>query len=165
MNKTLKTIAWICLALGLLGIAADAGLFFYSRALLNERQTAMEEILQSLEEGDLPSKWKDCRDGDIDDDGETDEECENLRGRGFGVVDRRSFMGRFDRGGYPQGRQMPFGRGIIAGSTFLPLFFVAAGPVLAVVGAVILLVNCEPREKEEKEIKQEPPKEKTVRKK
>ena len=42
------------------------------------------------------------------------------------------------------------------GRGFFPLFFVASGPILAVVGAVILLVNREPKVivvKEEKGIK------------
>ena len=33
MNKTVKTIAWICLVLGLLGLAVDLGAYVFGRSV------------------------------------------------------------------------------------------------------------------------------------
>lgn len=39
-NKTIKTIAWICLVLGLLGVAADVGVYVRGRIWASEMQEA-----------------------------------------------------------------------------------------------------------------------------
>jgi len=48
MNKTVKTIAWICLVLGLLGLAVDIGLYVRGRAIV-------ANIAERGEAGELPA--------------------------------------------------------------------------------------------------------------
>jgi hypothetical protein len=150
MNKTLKTIAWICLALGLLGMAVDTGALVFGRRLVSERQAAFNELRSAA--GSLYIAKDENKDGKPDDD------CLQLqqpgwpgiRQPGFGIQQGRGGMMFNDRGGF---NGAPFaGRGV-----FL-LFFIALGPILLIVGAVILLVNREPKtvdaEKEEEEVKE-----------
>ena len=160
MNKTLKTIAWICLALGLMGTAVDAGMLVYGRKLAAERQTAIEAIQDANQSGSAPDGKNTCIAEDADQDGKPDGDCLQLQASGqpggigkgqpgFGgqMLGRGTRLGM--RGGFA-GRRMA-GRGI------LPLFFLALGPILLVVGAVILLVNREPKKaavKDEKEVKE-----------
>ena len=63
MNKTVKTIAWICLVLGLLGLAVDVGVYVRGRALA-------ARIQESIESGEFQTFRK--RLGDVDDDGDID---------------------------------------------------------------------------------------------
>ena len=61
MNKTVKTIAWICLVLGLLGLAAEVGAYVYGRSRIAQFQ-------EDVETGKIPA-FKDHLsdvDGDID---------------------------------------------------------------------------------------------------
>lgn len=162
MNKTLKTIAWICLALGLLGMVVDAGALIYGRKLLANRQAAFEEMHAAVESGNTPTAGNRCIAEDANNDGKPDGDCLQVQQPGQpgqpGAVQpdfgRQSGRGRIisnmrDR---LNGSRMHL-RGI------LPLFLLALGPILAVVGAVILLVNREPKavvvkeEKEEKVVK------------
>ena len=143
MNKILKTIAWICLALGLLGMVASAGALIVGRTLLANRQ--------AVQSGDNPAAGSKCIAEDANKDGKPDGDCLKLQAPGQpgigGRPIRRSMLLRLHNNF--KGRR--FG-----GFGLLPLFFVASGPILAVVGAVILLVNREPKAvvvKEEKEIK------------
>ena len=154
MNKTLKTIAWICLALGLMGTAVDAGLLVYGSKLVVKRQAALEAIQDAKQSGSVPVAKNTCIAEDADQDGKPDGDCLQVQvpglpgQQGFGgkLLQRDTRLGM--RGGFA-GRRMA-GRGI------LPLFFLALGPILLIVGAVILLVNREPKKaavKEDKEIK------------
>lgn len=158
MNKPLKTIAWICLALGLLGTAVDAGMLVFGRNLAAVRQTAIEDIKDQNRSGNIPNAKNTCIAVDADQDGKPDGDC--LQIQAFGQpgqpgAGQPGFVGRLQqrdtrlgmRGGFA-GRRMAV-RGI------LPLFFLALGPILLVVGAVILLVNREPKKtavKDEHEI-------------
>ncbi len=123
MNKTVKTIAWICLVLGLLGIAVDIGMYVRAR-------TFAAQIAEQIEAGDLPAMGRRFDDGDADG-------FRMRPGKGRGEIIPGSGSPHFQPGriGY---------RSSILG---WPLLLVAAGPVLAVVGAVMLIVNREPKEK------------------
>jgi hypothetical protein len=130
MNKTVKTIAWICLVLGLLGIAVDIGMYVRAR-------TSAAQIAEQIEAGDLPAMGRRFEDRDEDVDADAD---------GFRIQPRKG-RGRF----IPGGGSPHFQPGRIANRSSilgLPLLLVAAGPVLTVVGAVMLIVNREPREKQ-----------------
>ena len=155
MNKTLKTIAWICLALGLLGTAVDAGMLVYGRNLAAVRQTAIDTMRNAKQSGNVPNAKNTCFAEDADQDGKPDGDCLKQQAPGQPGTGQFGFGGRIllrdtrlgMRGGFA-GRRMGV-RGI------LPLFFLALGPILLVVGAVILLVNREPKKaavKEEKEV-------------
>ncbi|HUV16326.1 MAG TPA: hypothetical protein VMW28_07175 [Pelolinea sp.] len=134
MNKTLKTIAWVCLVLGLIGVALDIGAFTVARNF-SEKRLAMVESLKDADKGDLKERFEERKDlrapssapfsgggrlfGDL------------RKGRGF--QDRCSGFQRGNFGFHPAG----------------VLFLLALGPVLTVVGAVILLVNRDPKSKGE----------------
>jgi hypothetical protein len=135
MNKTLKTIAWICLVLGLLGMVVDAGALIVGRTIMSNRQALIASgnapitgNNPQLNQPRQPGTWQ----------------------QGF-----RGMMGR--------GGMMFNNRGRINGSRFglggiFLLFFFALGPVIAIVGAVILLVHREPKNapvKEEKDVKKD----------
>lgn len=150
MNKTLKTIAWICLVLGILGTALDVGTFVFARKSLNDRQAAYEERQSTIDENELP-RFRDCIIEDEDGNIVIDPVCLDDRRSNF-LPPGRNFPMQSDRGSlFPRQRSvglMPL-RGRL---TLLPLlFFVAAGPVLTIIGAVILIVNREPVQKEPKE--------------
>jgi hypothetical protein len=155
MNKTLKTIAWICLALGLLGMAVDAGVLIYGRKLAGERQAAFEEMQAVVQPENDPTAKNRCIAEDANKDGKPDGDCLKLQASGQpgqpgigGRLIKRSMMLTL--------RNAPGGRRF-NGFGILPIFFIALGPILAVVGAVILLVNHEPKAvkvKEEKEVKE-----------
>ena len=151
MNKTLKTIAWICLALGLLGMVASASALIVGRTLLANRQ--------AVQSGDNPAAGSKCIAEDANKDGKPDGDC--LKSRAPGQPGQPGAW-QLGIGGRPIRRSMllrlhnNFEGRRFGGFGLLPLFFVASGPILAVVGAVILLVNREPKAvvvKEEKEIK------------
>ena len=162
MNKTLKTIAWIFLALGLMGMVVDVGVLVFGRKLAGERQTAFEEMRAESQSGKVLNGKNNCIAEDENNDGKPDGDCLKLQAPGQpgqpgegqpgvgGRTLRRGLL--FKMRNNMDGRRFG-GRGI------LPLFFLAFGPILVVVGAVILLVNREPKptvvkeEKEEKEQK------------
>ena len=135
MSKTVKTIAWICLVLGLLGLAVDIGLYVRGREVVTK-------IAEQVEAGELPALGRRFDDTES---GEVIKPDESFRGK------ERPFGGSFPagmRGGgfMPQwgpGRQdfrwLGFGA---------PILLLAAGPILLVVGAVTLIVNREPKKKE-----------------
>jgi hypothetical protein len=128
MNKTLKTIAWICLALGLLGMVVDAGAFIVGRTIMSNRQALIASGNGPIS-GNNPQLNQPRQPG-----------FRSMMGRG-GMMS--NFRGRFNGG--------RFGLGV---GIFL-LFFMALGPVLAIVGTVILLVHREPKNapvKEEKDV-------------
>ena len=126
MNKTLKTIAWVCLVLGLMGVALDIGAFAVARNFAEDR-LAMIESLKDADKDDLKERFE----------------------------ERKELLTPFSRGGRLfDGLRLPrgihdgrsgFQRGNIGFRPAGGLFLVALGPVLAVVGAVILLVNREPK--------------------
>jgi hypothetical protein len=128
MNKTVKTIAWICLVLGLLGIAIDVGLYVRAR-------TFAAQIAEKIEAGDIPVM------GRRFDDGDEDESADGFRMRPGKGDDQLMPAGGFNPIRRGMGGYRPFNFG-------LPLFFLAAGPVLAVVGGVMLIVNREPDQQE-----------------
>jgi hypothetical protein len=135
MNKTLKTIAWICLVLGLLGMVVDAGALIVGRTMMANRLVIAEQNNApangnnpQLQQPRQPGNWQPGFRG--------------MMGRGGMMF---NYRGRFNGG--------RFGFGGI----FL-LFFMALGPILAIVGAVILLVHREPKNapvKEEKDVKKD----------
>ncbi len=160
MNKTLKTIAWVCLALGLLGMAVDGGAIIYGRKLVAGRQAAFEEMQAAVQSGNGSATNNKCIAEDANKDGKPDGDCLNLQAPGQpGQLN----AGQPEIGGRPIRRVMlqklrnNFNSRRFNGLGILPLFFMALGPILAVVGAVILLVNREPKAavvKEEKEVKE-----------
>ena len=134
MNKTLKTIAWICLALGLLGMVVDAGALIVGRTMVANRQFIVGQNNEPVT-GNNPQFNQPRQPGNWQ--------------PGFRDMIGRGGMMFNDRGRFNGGR---FGLGA---GIFL-LFFMALGPVLAIVGTVILLVHREPKNapvKEEKEVK------------
>ena len=152
MNKTVKTIAWICLVLGILGTVLDAGAFMFARRAFISRQANFEEMQEKLDAVELP-RLKSRRDADSD--GKDDADLERnpkdrLDNNPGGFFPRRNFSG-----GMISGVQRNTGRGsrpmscglLIA----LPFLMMSSGPVLLVVGAVILIVNREPVKEEKKE--------------
>ena len=128
MNKTLKTIGWVLVALGILGILADAGALVFGHRLADNRQA----FVQQWNGSNNPPQYNQPQNG----------QREFPRQGQGGIMPRlgpRSFF--LFRGG-----AMRFRPG---GFFLLPAFFFALGPVLAVVGAVLLLVNRAPKEKKE----------------
>ena len=145
MNKTLKTIAWICLALGLMGTAVDAGMLVYGRKLAAERQTAIETIQDAKQTGNVPDAKNTCIAEDADQDGKPDGDCLQLQASGQPGTGQPGFGGQLQAGDTRLGMRGGFAVRRMAGRGILPLFFLALGPILLVVGAVILLVNREPK--------------------
>lgn len=155
MSKTVKTIAWICLVLGLLGVAVEVGVYVRARSLITQ-------VKEAVEAGEIPA-FKDHfadvdEDADIDKDGDIDkEDCVKShfdRSGSFafgGMMDSKRGLDTFykSRGGLPGLRYGSIGHVGFA----LPFLLLASGPVLTVVGAVILVVNREPRAENGKEKK------------
>ena len=142
MNKTIKTIGWICLALGVLGILAGGGVFLLRQQWIADRQTTAEEFRVTLTEGELPKAGNYCLAEDEDGDGKPDGVCLQLP----------ALREKFSRRGAmrPENRLMQIPRTRLSANRFsmgggLILLF-ALGPILAVVGAVILLVNHTPKQ-------------------
>lgn len=139
MNKTVKTLAWICLVLGLLGLAMDGVVFVKGRALV-------AQVKEKIASGDFPAAENHFKYFDEENDFDSD----NM---GAWRTDR---SGKFGFGGMRGRRGGPdrMGRhgGLVSnrsGMFALPLLFLASGPVLTVVGAVMLIVNREPKKKAE----------------
>jgi len=142
MNKTVKTIAWICLVLGLLGMAVEVGVYVRARSFAAQFQ-------ESIETGEFPMFKSRFADGDIDDD-DWDKDSFD-RDEWFahgGMIEGRRGFDTFSnsRGFLPGMRDGSVGRVSFA----LPLLLLAGGPVLTVVGAVMLIVNREPKVTEPK---------------
>jgi len=142
MNKTVKTIAWICLVLGLLGMAVEVGVYVRARSFVAQFQ-------ESVEAGEFPMFKSRFADGDIDDK-DWDKDSFN-RGEWFahgGIMESGRGFDSFSnsRGFLPGMRDGSVGRVSFA----LPFLLLASGPVLTVVGAVMLIVNREPKVKETK---------------
>ena len=155
MNKTLKTIAWICIALGLVGTAVDAGMLVFGRKLVADRQTAIETIQKSNQTGNAPDAKNTCIAEDADKDGKPDGDCLQLQAPG--QPGQLGFGGRLQQRDTRLGMRGGFAGRRMAGLGILPLLFLALGPILLVAGAVILLVNREPKKaavKEETEVKE-----------
>ncbi|MCD6576654.1 MAG: hypothetical protein J7K66_01415 [Anaerolineaceae bacterium] len=127
MNKTVKTIAWICLVLGLLGVAVEVGA--YVRA-----QSFVAHMRETIRAGEIPAFKGHF--ADIDADGDIDKEdwekAPFYRSKPF------AFTGMMD--GRRAYNALPVGH---IGLVFLPFLLLASGPVLTVVGAVTLIVNRE----------------------
>ena len=157
MNKTLKTIAWICLALGLLGMVVDAGALIYGRTLMANKQAAFEEVREAVQSGTAPEAGNRCIAVDANKDGKPDGDCLQSKQPGQPDTGKPGFGGRQGRGGMMANNRGGFNGGRLGGRGIFPMFFMALGPVLALIGAVILLVNREPKAvlvKEEKEVKE-----------
>lgn len=146
MNKTVKTIGWICLVLGALGILADAGAVFAARQFRTERQAAIEEISESIQNNIRPALSELCIAKDTDGDGKPDGDCIQRSDVAQGLFPRQ---GGQPRRGLMQMPRAGFDRRDGAGFSGLPIFLFALGPILGVIGAVMLLVNREPKEKAE----------------
>ena len=157
MNKPLKTIAWICLVLGLLGTAVDGGMLLYGRKITADRQAIIEAIQTEIQSGDIPDAKNNCVAEDIDQDGKPDGDCLQQQAPWQPGTGQPAFGGRLMGRDSRLGVRGGFAERRIAVRGILPLFFLALGPILLVVGAVILLINREPNEaavKEEKEVKE-----------
>lgn len=159
MNKTLKTIGWICLAIGLLGILGDAGAFVIGRRFATERLAAIEEIQETAQERGGLQPGQLCIAQDADGDGKPDGDCIQQPDRLKGIAFRQG--GRMG-GGLMQSPHSLLNRRGALGFAGLPIFLYMLGPILAVVGAVILLVNREPKnettmEDKKKHVKSDPP--------
>jgi hypothetical protein len=151
MNKTLKTIAWICLVLGLMGTVVDAGILVAGIKMAAGRQTAIEDIKDQNQTGNMPNAKNICIAKDADQDGKPDGDCLKMQAPG--------------QPGQP-GAGQPFRRAMIQkmrnkmdvrrnnGRGILLFLFLALGPILLVIGAVMLLVNREPKKAEVKEKKE-----------
>ena len=145
MNKTVKTIAWICLVLGVMGLAADAIVLVRGRRAANEMQAAIAA-------GELPAgrffPGRKNADGDFSPEAREEwreENRENGQGGLFpGGARGGGGLRRTNHGVGRAGRRTSGSRGFRVG---LPLFWMALGPVLLAVGAVILIVNREPKRK------------------
>lgn len=146
MNKTLKTIGWICLALGLLGILADAGALVLGQQWIADRQTAAEEFRSALTEDELPKAGNYCLSKDEDGDGKPDSDCLQLPAIRDGFARRG---GMRPGSGLMQIRRPSMGNFGVVRPLGAPIFFLTLGPILAVVGAVILLVNRTPKQQTE----------------
>jgi len=130
MNKTVKTIAWICLVLGLLGIAVDIGVYVKARSFA-------AQIADQIEAGEMPFAGR-----RFDDD--EDQDADEFRMR----------PGKGDDWFMPRDGFFHFQPGMIGNRSFSigwPLFFLAAGPILAVVGGVMLIVNREPKQSDQEQ--------------
>ena len=142
MNKTLKSIGWICLALGVLGILAGSVLLVLGQQWTADRQATAEELRTFIIEGKLPKASDYCLAKDKDGDGKPDSDCLQLPAIRDGFSRRGAMMPQGGliqmRGNRPGGNRLGFGGG------GLMLFF-APGAVLAVIGAVILLVYRTPK--------------------
>jgi hypothetical protein len=161
MNKTLKIIAWICLALGLLGMVVSAGALIVGRTLLANRQAAAVEQDKGLTAGNR------CIAEDANKDGKPEGDCLQRQLPGQPGVGKQGFGGRQGFGGMMAGNREGFNGRHMNGRGIFALFFMALGPILAVVGAVILLVNREPKAavvKEEKELEVKADKKKEIKK-
>jgi hypothetical protein len=144
MNKTLKTIGWICLALGVLGILASAGALVIGRQFTADRQAAIAEVREKTQDNDRPARNQLCITEDADGDGKPDGEC----------IQQPDWLQGFAlRQGVQAGRRLMqssrplVNRTAAFGFGGLPIFLFVLGPVLTVIGAVILLVNRESKEK------------------
>jgi hypothetical protein len=142
MNKTVKTIAWICLVLGLLGMAVEVGVYVSARSMVAKYQ-------ESVASGEFPI-FKSCFvDGDTDDeDWDKDSFDRDEWFAHGGMIEGRRGFDTFSnsRGFLPGMRDGSVGRVGFA----LPFLLLAGGPVLTVVGAVMLIVNREPKVSETK---------------
>lgn len=145
MNKTLKTIAWICLVLGLIGVALDVGAFVYGRTLFNGRREQFAQLQEKINEEDFPLRGRFCLTEDEDGEVALDEDCLSNRKAGFFSMGGNQFDRPFRGGPSMRNSSSIAGRGMVGGFIILPFLFLASGPVLAVIGAVILLVNREPK--------------------
>ncbi len=144
MNKTLKTIGWVCLALGLLGILVDAGVFVIGSQFADDRQTVIEKMRENAQETSKIEPGQLCIAQDADGDGKPDGECIQQPGRLQGFALRQgSLTGRR----LLQNHRPMLNHRTAFGFGGLAIILFALGPVLAVIGAVILLVNREPKEK------------------
>ena len=132
MNKTVKTIAWVCLVLGLLGVAVDVGVYVKGRSLV-------VQVQESMTNGEFPTfkgRFSDVDDEDWDKD--SFDRSEWFADGGM-MGGRRGFDTFSNSHGYLPGiRDGRFGFA-------LPFLFLASGPVLAIVGAVILIINRTPK--------------------
>ena len=150
MNKTVKTIAWICLVLGLLGVTAEVGAYVYGRS-------HMAQFKEAIEAGEIPA-FKDHfadvdEDGDINDEDWGKDSFDRSKCFAFGgMMDGRRGFYTFSksRGPLPGMHDGSFGRVGFA----LPFLLLTSGPVLTVVGAVILIVNRELKVSDSKEKKE-----------
>ena len=90
-----------------------------------------------------------CLAEDADQDGKPDGDCLKSQAPGQpgkpGKPVSPDFGGRLQQQARMLGMRGDFGRTAYGGRGILPLFFLALGPILLVVGAVILLVNREPK--------------------
>jgi len=140
MNKTVKTIAWICLVLGLLGVAVDVGVYVRGRAIA-------AQVDEWIGTGEMPGIGRRFDSTDSD---------ERIKPEELGSWDMRPFGGTFPggmRGGRMLPQRVPGGYGFSQFGFGAPMLLLAAGPILAVVGGVILIVNREPLESDNKKKK------------
>jgi len=147
MNKTLKTIAWICLVLGLLGVAADAAALVFGRTLLERRGAQLEETRETIRE--VAGDWREHPCLSEGEEGKIVMDRECLEERGFSKR-------RIVRGVMPGGHSALGIRKPSAGFWILPLLLFAAGPVFVVIGSVMLVVNREPEAEKKKQEKAKP---------
>jgi len=157
MNKTLKTIAWICLALGLLGTAVDAGLMVAGRNLAAARQIAFDTMQNAKQTGNVPNSKNTCIAEDADQDGKPDGDCLQQQAPGQPGSGLPGFNRQLKLRDTRMGMRGGFAVRRMGARVILALFFLALGPILLVIGAVILLVNREPKKasvNEEKEVKE-----------
>lgn len=158
MNKTLKTIAWICLILGILGTAVDATALVVGQHFLSVRDASFTEMRQDKGNNKVNPDRTFCIAEDANNDGKPDGDCLQAQPQvmpGFAKQGLGRNPGQSGTPGYSRSR---FDNNRFRHPAILLLFLFLAGPVLAIVGAVILLVNRSPEtiaSKDKKEDKAE----------
>ena len=145
MNKTIKTIAWICVVLGLLGTAADGFMIARVWSWKNDTQARLmdidvDEVEQRLEDADLEKIFPHSEWGE-EEIRERFEEFRQQKGdesvkRAVARFAKNRMPGRFDN------RVMRHASHAVRPS--FPFAAIALGPVLLVAGTVTLIVNREP---------------------
>lgn len=148
MNKTLKTIAWVCVVLGIMGMLAILAILGFGQINSADRRAQTLYSVMKTPEFNLAEYTSDC----IleNEEGESYINAECIAPKERNLTSRKLAIPRLR----PQGRIFSFRpqRGFLPYQPSSPSFFLvllfASGPVLTAVGAVILIVNREPRKKE-----------------
>lgn len=148
MNKTIKTIAWVCVVLGIMGMLAIFAFFGFGQLNSADRKAQTRESVMKSRDINLGNDMSDCL--FENEEGESYIKTDCIAHREKNWPSRKSDFPKLR----PQGRTISFcpQRGFLphqpSSPSFFPILLFTSGPVLTAVGAVILIVNREPRKKE-----------------
>jgi hypothetical protein len=157
MNKTFRTIAWLCIVLGIMGMIAMFVIFGIGQTIHVEGRSQTRQSVMKSQDIELGEDTSDCFFENEEGDTFIKTDCFT---REENKMSSRRFTFRRLR---PQGRIFPFGtqrgfsRNTYSSLPFFPVLLFISGPVLTAIGAVILIVNREPRKKDN-EVKNKPDK-------